>query len=191
MHSDVHTVCFLRVVKLDLVWTVLCRHRMHAYRCRAYCIYTYIGISAGSACLTTQSCATTSRATRLSAKTAGDDVVGSADGVAKGLPRGRYSCTSMGMGHGAWVHCTLQAHVMTTSGIGDREYAFYGMPVTHCCSSLVYCTTIRRPSPREAALPIRRLRATCAKRLGRRSTTSAWRRGSAVSHSVLPFLVCL
>ncbi len=41
-------------------------------------IYTYIGISAGSACLTTHSFATTSRATRLSAKTAGDDVVGSA-----------------------------------------------------------------------------------------------------------------
>ena len=41
-------------------------------------MYLYIGISAGSACLTTQSCATTSRATRLSAKTAGDDVVGSA-----------------------------------------------------------------------------------------------------------------
>ena len=51
---------------------------MHAYRCRAYCIYTYIGISAGSACLTTQSCSTTSCATWLSAKTAGDDVVGSA-----------------------------------------------------------------------------------------------------------------
>ena len=41
-------------------------------------IYTYIDKSAGSACLTTQSCATSSLATRLSAKTAGDDVVGSA-----------------------------------------------------------------------------------------------------------------
>ena len=56
-----------------------CRHRMHVYRCRASIgIYTYIGISAGSACLTTQSCSTTSHATWLSAKTAGDDVVGSA-----------------------------------------------------------------------------------------------------------------
>ena len=53
-------------------------------------IYTYIDKSAGSACLTTQSCATSSLATRLSAKTAGDDVVGSADDrwQAKGLPRG-------------------------------------------------------------------------------------------------------
>ena len=33
-------------VELDLVWTVLCRHRMHAYRCRAYgylYLYRYIG----------------------------------------------------------------------------------------------------------------------------------------------------